>query len=775
MPQHKKLKFMNLAPKPMSRLTIPGEAPVKTGPFSLAGYSEHLKSSLHLLDNGGFDINTAEQLTLAIFDAIHDTAHINKQAGILLNSSTGKDSTLMVAMYVKNAYQRRKLGKPIIPAIIGISDTGSEFPDMAMRMQDEAKSLQRFADESKLPLSVRLVAPPAKSKLLVELVGAGLALPQLKNGPSASGFVGASWCMDRVKAQPLNQILKDAKEEFDFFFQCVGVRSSESAKRAQTIKRHRDDLPFGLTHLDGGSEGRMGVTPIVHWTDNLLRQWMTEAYTPWDLLSNDNLRHIYSLGSKPNERAGECVLTITKEGAVSNICSDLGGARFGCWMCVLSKNKSLHNAAAQDDRYAPLRDFHTYLFSHHTRGDDRRILRDSVGLADLTMFPKGFTLLERIQMLMRLFRAEKESGYTLLEPDDLTAIQHKWEKHGLVSYTPEDARKDTEAWLKDNPQDDPQPFFASFSDLRDTSLHLSEGTPFGAFHHLMHGGRSLELSHLISAAGWGTPIFPTLTAYIFEDKMDTNRTLVMVSDTLSALGGRTNTGLMNGLVGARWTLKGHRTPTDWEHKLSDGRVVFFELTHKAITKWVSEQAQGKAVHPLVQVHYENNQVTNTGCSENVLGDYIMSQHEAITSCRQLSRDQFKALAHMIMNLTLHSDELTDSATSARHQMQQFIKGREHLLESRCERGQSDAAKGFRTELRQFVKETLDLPANLKEMQDYAYGIHQLARLCHRSPICPALINQIAYACRMMCVDEEEGIRLLEELYPTTPAALQIPA
>jgi 3'-phosphoadenosine 5'-phosphosulfate sulfotransferase (PAPS reductase)/FAD synthetase len=752
---------MLFSSQPMSRLSIPGEAPVQAGPFSLESYEKHVEPSLSIL-NKPLTMESAEELTLAIFDAIHDTAHINKQAGILLNSSTGKDSTLMVAMYVKNAYFRRKAGKPIIPAIVGISDTGSEFPDMAMRMQDESKALQKFAESSGLPLSVRLVAPPPKNKLLVELIGAGLALPQLKNGPSASGFVGASWCMDRVKAKPLGQILKDAKDEYDFFFQCVGVRSGESAKRSRTVARHGADLPFGLTYLDGDNENRMGVTPIVHWTDELLRQWMTEAYTPWDLLSNDNLRHIYALGSKPNERAGECVLTITKEGAVSNICSDLGGARFGCWMCILSKNKSLHNAAAQDERYVPLRDFHTYLFSHHTRGDARRILRDSAGLRDLTMFPKGFTLLERITMLMRLLRAEIESGYTLLEPEDLTAIQYKWEKHGLLTYTPEDARRDTKAWMENNPEEDPQPFFAAFGDLRETSLHLSEGTPFGAFHHLLHGGRSLELSHLISAAGWGTPIFPTLTAYVFEDKLDYNRTLVMVSDSLSALGGRTNTGLMNGLVGARWTLKGHRAPTDWELELSDGRVVFYEISHDFINQCITDQGN-VTVHPLVQVHYENKQVTHSGCPEDVYGAYIMSQHDALTSANQLSYEQFKALGHLIMHLTIISDEITDEALSARHQMQQFIKNREHLLESRDEKGKTDTAKGFRGELRQFVKETLKLPSQLQGMQEYARGIRKLASLCQSTSISPALINRMAYACRMLCVEEEEGTKLLSEL------------
>jgi DNA sulfur modification protein DndC len=317
---------------------------------------------------------------------LHDNATKANSTGILLNSSTGKDSTLMVALYFENARARLMAGKAVLPAIVGISDTGSEFPDMAIRMREEVKTMTECAREMNLPIEVKLVQPPAKSRLLVEIIGGGLALPQLKNGGSSSGFVGASWCLDRVKATPLQTILTDARERFPYFIQCVGVRSAESAKRAATMRKYAEELPLGLTNLDGGRDSatRLGATPIAHWSDKQLRQWMLEGFAMWDALSNDNLRHIYALGSKPDERAGECVLTITKEGAVSNVCSDLSGARFGCWMCLLSTNKSLGNAAEQDKRYAPLKAFHSYLFGHHLRGDNRRELRNESGHNDMS-------------------------------------------------------------------------------------------------------------------------------------------------------------------------------------------------------------------------------------------------------------------------------------------------------------------------------------------------------------------------------------------------------
>jgi hypothetical protein len=201
--------------------------------------------------------------------------------------------------------------------------------------------------------------------------------------------------MERVKKNPLDQVLAHTLRSHDFVVQMVGVRSEESAR----VKRYAEGLPFGLTQL-AGPEGhrRVGATPIVHWSDEALQTWMTKALAPYDLQSLDALQAIYRLGSSKKELAGQCAIRVTQEGAVTSVCQDLSGARFGCVYCLLSKNRSLQHASRKNPRYAWLRKFHAYLYGHHRRSDLRRRRRDALGLngrGGIPIPPQGIAMKAR--------------------------------------------------------------------------------------------------------------------------------------------------------------------------------------------------------------------------------------------------------------------------------------------------------------------------------------------------------------------------------------------
>jgi 3'-phosphoadenosine 5'-phosphosulfate sulfotransferase (PAPS reductase)/FAD synthetase len=700
------------------------------------------------------DFKGGEALSLAMFDLLHDLTTVG--SGFLLNSSTGKDSTLMVALFCRAMEVRAQEGRLVRPAIIGISDTGSEFPAMAERMETERVQILRYAARRSLPIDVQIVRPKAKSRLLPEILGNGLALPQLKSGKSASGWAGASWCMDRVKASPLQAVLEIAQSRFSTVLQCLGVRSEESVRRATNINNHGAGLPFGLTRLagDGAKSSRLGITPIVHWSNDALRLWLHQEGAPWDLYGGEKLREVYALGAPADDPTGsadpkECPVAITKEGAVTNTCSDLGGVRFGCWMCLLSTNKSLKNAASKDQRYEWMRDFHQYLYGHHARGDARRELRNAAGFTDETFFPKGFTMLERMHMLRMLFRAELESGFELLTADDLTAIRRGWRRHGQWTLEPADIREDAVRWKETG-----EMTFSFDQDqqlLRQTSIMLGEGIPLGAhFHVLEEDERPLELAHLVAAAGWGSPIFPVLSTYVMLDRARKGRYLLMVTDTPSALGGRTNTGLLNGLCAANWEVLGVREPTAWEEKASDGRTVMFELPRN---RW---QGIIDGQYPqLLPTVLESNQVISFGCAEECA---LSEQWRWASSAQGAGLDpaQFKALYQLVDHLALASDDLGETAITQRGLVDGYLKGREAWLSAREPEGQTPEADKFRKKFRAWAREELMIAETRSQVEEYVGLLRRLAVEIRSGRAPTGLVNRMAYLSRMARIDPDEA-------------------
>jgi 3'-phosphoadenosine 5'-phosphosulfate sulfotransferase (PAPS reductase)/FAD synthetase len=555
----------------------------------IAAYNK-LQTSSEELNAASSDPLDPEHESILMIDRLCDAAiaaGLSDQAGILINSSTGKDSTLVTQIVLTCTLRRKRAGKAILPIFVGIADTASEFVMMADRMKSECAALNKFGKVTGLALEAEIVQPPPNKRLLVEIVGRGLGLPHLKSG-TTNGMAGASWCMDRVKRGPLETVFKQAQKKFPFLIQCVGVRSAESSRRAGNIKKHAGELPDGLTELGNASPNHIGATPIRHWSDHEVRDWMSNHLPPWNPEGSDELRRIYSAGANPGGESGECQLTVAKDGSLTNVCSDLGGTRFGCWHCLLSKNKSLANIARRDRSYKPLRRVHAYIFGHHKRGDKRRDLRELAGFDAIHMFPKGFTLRERFFMAMLLARAEQESGHTLLAPEEITAIEGRWAANGYPQLTFGLARAAAETWRKTG-----IPLGGWESSLHGThaGVDIEPDTfceafetplPFAAWAHLpqtnglvLNTGRAPDILNLLSAAGAGEELFPTLRAWVVVPPSrgsTTRHILTVISDHLATLAGRTQ-----GMVTGHWQVVGNRAPLPWERKLSDGRVIFHAI------------------------------------------------------------------------------------------------------------------------------------------------------------------------------------------------------
>lgn len=495
---------------------------------------------------------------------------LDQQVPIVIHSSTGKDSTAIAALWCEHLECRKSAGAFLRRTIVAIADTGSEMPEMAARMQEEAGRIDAYGVSAGLPIESRLVRPDVKGRLLVEVLGNGKPLPNLFSGGSGQG-----WCMDRVKGQPLNSVIKSLSDEYRFFVQVLGTRTDESTRRAQKMGNYSAGLPEGLSRIgdaEAGSSNRIAFIPIAHWSDLDITEMFKTRLAPWDFFSFDELRGIYAKAhdlSSNRDEPTECRITMTQEGAVSTSCSDLSGTRMGCWMCMLSKNKSLRNMAKNDNRYAWLRKFHSFLYRQHDVAEARRSLIANIDMNKDTASVKTFTFAMRYFFAMMVLRAEMESGFTLLSPEECETIESLWRKHGVWTVTMADARRDAARWKETGK---PRAWFAEIRPEFEALPTLL--LPMGAFWLPSNG--LVQPNNASGLCGFSTRIagsgpFPFMASWEF---LLDGASLGFIGDTPSVAGTKTNSGKVNNRVISDSVASQWELTDSFQDILSAGRNLF---------------------------------------------------------------------------------------------------------------------------------------------------------------------------------------------------------
>ena len=719
------------------------------------------------------EVGAAREKTFAFFTALN--ASLLPSVSIVINSSTGKDSTLLTAHYVAAMKKWRDQDRPLRPVLVQVSDTGGEFPEMALRMRAEVAALNRYGMTENLPLRARLASPPPKHRLLVELIGNGKPLPRLAQAQSKNGYNAAAWCMDRLKARVLDKALKDARlwaqekaasAELPAFVQCLGVRNAESAKRSATIKRYAiADLP-AVSRL-GDDKDRLGFCPVVHWEDITLRNWLVDAQRnpelecPWRPEGVEELVSIYQKGANESENPHECALVITKDGGVSNSCSDLTGTRMGCVFCAVSRNKSLANTASKDPRYLWLKKCHDLIYANHARNQERVKLRNDSGFTAETLFPKSFTFEERYRLLVHIFRAEMESGFELLPREDLDMISTLWTKHGVYTVTVDEAREDARRWKLTGEIALSYQQFSEFADV--LTRELGEGIPAGAFFAPTEELEGLNLAHLvgISAGGFGSPLVPTLLSYVFLDRRNSNKLVIMVTDLPSIIGSRTNTGLLQGMIGAAWECVNVRLPTDWEKQLSDGRIFFYTTTKAEEEQKISEEL-AEDLHPnrAIARHYENLRAIHSGCPEDPLAESILLDQDI----PPLTQMEYERCFVLCGRLAYASDELSFCLKRKSQKAVHSAGANPDLLES-------PSGKEYRASFKQQLAQDLALQEHLKVFQFYASTLRELLQSVRAGKASLGLIRRFCYLARLDAVDPDAAGREWDDFLQHLPRTM----
>jgi len=571
--------------------------------------------------------NAAVRLSNAIFDSMGKSR--TQDTVLVIGNSTGKDSTAVMAL----AANWLKSLKEAPKTLVTIADTRSEFPSITQRMKSEQRALNLWAAKHDLDLECHIQEPAVKSRLLVELIGNGKPLPALGSSTKSEG--PSNWCMDRVKAQPIQTILKMVQGKGSKFIHALGTRFAESTKREGTMIRYNEGLPYGLgrMRLKKGAtnesnheiQNALCFQPIAHWPDWLPFRYLESILIPWDPLSIENLKEAYDLAAPDGGSVKECGLRTTEDGSLTSVCEGLdgSGARMGCWMCFKVKNRSLINMAKKDQRYAALREFHSHLMQIHKNDKSRRLRRDQAGFDKYSFCSRTFLFRERYYMLMLLFKAIIESGFNdLINAEELQQIELFWQKHGVFTISTDMARKDAERWVQTGEMI--MSWDRNVDFIADLGSRLSEGLNLAAYWHLLNPGyQSLDWQRLLCWEEISTPLIPKVQSYVFHNWHNGQYT-TLVTDCFGPMVTRSNKSVIDELVSPDWSLVWIREPNSFERGIGLGKSFFYSVDGR--------EACRKGEDPRLKLEsgdsLEDHEIDNLSIAHSVLGAFDFENRES---------------------------------------------------------------------------------------------------------------------------------------------------
>lgn len=332
----------------------------------------------------------------------------------VLGFSGGKDSTalLQLVYYALKGLPQASRTKPIY---VLASDTRVETPQISSRIKGEVSRVQASAELDDLPITAHVVYPKLNDSFWVNVIGRGYPSPTNR----------FRWCTDRLKIYPVSDFIRRVVHRSGEVIVVLGARRSESATRAQALKRSDVDGARFRPHRD--LPRAYVYTPIAELTTNEVWAYLLQIPSPW---GSEN-RELVSLYKQAG--GGECPLVIDTS------TPSCGTSRFGCWTCtVVERDRSMESLVESgEDHLAPLLDLRDWLKQLREEPGARYDLRRN-GSAPLNrhsgeqMSNTGpFSHATRYEILRKVLLAQKESGIMLIEVDELKAIQQAWNAEEL--------------------------------------------------------------------------------------------------------------------------------------------------------------------------------------------------------------------------------------------------------------------------------------------------------------------------------------------------------
>ena len=332
--------------------------------------------------------------------------------------SGGKDSTTALQLIwtaIKALPPERRTKKIYVIS----SDTLVETPVVANYIDVSLRRIAEAAVEQGMPIETKKVMPEVDKSFWVNLIGRGYPAPSRR----------FRWCTERLKIEPANDFIKSRIAEFGEVVMVLGVRSQESATRAQVMSLHR---------IEGSRLSRHSsllnayvYAPIADFSTDEVWSYLLQNQSPW---GNDN-RDLVAMYR--NAASGECPLV------VDTSTPSCGNSRFGCWVCtVVERDKAMEAMIDSGEEWlTPLLEFRDMLAS--TQDPARKLeYRDHrrrtggvsfIGDTDRVM-PGPYTMDFRRILLRRLLETQREvaaeapigEAPILIHPEELQEIRRLW-------------------------------------------------------------------------------------------------------------------------------------------------------------------------------------------------------------------------------------------------------------------------------------------------------------------------------------------------------------
>lgn len=331
----------------------------------------------------------------------------------IIGFSGGKDSTALLQLVwlaiSEVPKQERKREVHVV-----CNNTLVENPVIQTYVNEVLKKIKDAAVSSDMPIRVETTIPRLEDTFWVNVIGRGYPVPN-------NAF---RWCTDKMKIKPTSRYLTDQVAENGEAIILIGTRSSESANRAKSIKKHEIRGKRLTKHPH--NQNTFVYSPI---KDLLLEEvwYIINAMTsPWGA-DNSQLFQIYVDASADDY---ECPTMVTDKSHGS-----CGQSRFGCWTCtVVKEDKSLTGLVDKgQDWLKPL------LFLREKMSNDRNLSKNRLptrrngqpAVTDDGHYQGNYTPEYRIELLEAVLKAQKtiqdeNINIELITNQELVAIQVIW-------------------------------------------------------------------------------------------------------------------------------------------------------------------------------------------------------------------------------------------------------------------------------------------------------------------------------------------------------------
>jgi DNA sulfur modification protein DndC len=326
----------------------------------------------------------------------------------IIGYSGGKDSTLVthlvfnVLLSLPRSQRKREVH-------IVSNDTLVESPLVIRHIVNSLEQIREASQTLRLPVKTEITRPALSQTFWVNLIGRGYPSPNRS----------FRWCTDRMKIQPTSAYIKARTDEADHVILLLGVRRSESATRAASVKRYDNGERLNR-HND--LAGCLVFRPIVELSTDDVWEYLGENDAPW----GGDHRKLVKLYRDAG--GGECPVVTQKSDAPS--CGS-SSSRFGCWTCtVVDKDRSLEGFVESGfHEFGALLDFRDWLVSIRNDPTKRQARRrnGTITITNTgTYVPGPFTMAARQEILTRLQNIQVGHEVDLISEEEVEEIKRIW-------------------------------------------------------------------------------------------------------------------------------------------------------------------------------------------------------------------------------------------------------------------------------------------------------------------------------------------------------------